>query len=96
MVTKNGYQLCDLNYYYMQMNNSDQLLTRAEKERARKRAKRARESSLERGRHKDGNRQQNKCYRASDSEAERFQHFAAGQQLEANHRDLESESECLK
>ena len=66
MVTKNGYKLCDLYYYYMQMNNSDQLLTRAEKERARKCAKQACKSSLERGRHKDSNRQQNKCYRASE------------------------------
>ena len=42
----------------MQMNNSDQLLTRAEKEQARKCAKRARESSVERSRRKEGNRLQ--------------------------------------
>ena len=64
----------------MQMNNLYQLLTRAEKERARKRAKRARESSIERSRRKEGNRQRNKCCRASESEAERLQCLAASQQ----------------
>ena len=92
-----GNQKCNIIHnYYMQMNNSDQLLTRADKERARKHAKRARESSVERSRSKEGNRQRNKRCRASESEAERLQRLAASQQREANCRDSESEAEHVR
>ena len=79
----------------MQMNNSDQLLTRAEKERARKHAKRVCESSIERSRRKEGNRQQNKRCRGSESKAERLR-LAASQQREANRRASESEAEHVQ
>ena len=62
------------------MHTSKQLLSRLEKEWARKHAKRARESSVERGRQKEINREQNKRHRASESEVEREQRLAAGQQ----------------
>ena len=58
---------------------TDQCLTRLEKEWARKRAKRARESSVERNRRKQSNRVRNQRYRSSESNAERLQRLAAGQ-----------------
>ena len=68
---------------------TDQCLARLEKERARKRAKRACESSVERNRRKQSNRVRNQHYRsseclqhrrASESEAQHEQRLAAGQQ----------------
>ena len=69
------------------MNNSsstsEQPLSRLEKERARKRAKRASESPLEKERRRHTNRAWALLCRASESEAERSQCLAAGQQREA-------------
>ena len=52
------------------MSNPQQQLSRLEKERVRKHAKRARESSVERERRKEINRERNKRRRASESEVE--------------------------
>ena len=60
------------------MHNSKQLLSRLEKEWARKCAKRAHESSVEGDRQLEINREQNKCRRASESEVECEQRLAAG------------------
>ena len=74
-------------------NTSEQPLNRLEKERARKRAKRACESSVEKNRRKDANRECNKRHRASESEAERTQRLAADQQRAADRRASESEAQ---
>ena len=69
------------------------LSTRLEREQERKRAKRARESSVECNRRKQSNRDRNQRYRSSESMAERIQRLAAGQQREANRRASESEAQ---
>ena len=72
---------------------TDQCLTRHEKERARKRTKRARESSVERNRRKQSNRDRNQRHRSSESKAERLQRLAADQQRKADRRASESEAQ---
>jgi len=57
----------------------EQPLSRLEKERAHKCAKRARESLVETNSRKRANRERNSLCRASESEAEHLQHLAAGQ-----------------
>ena len=65
---------------------TEQQLSRLEKERARKHAKRAHESLVETENRKRANREKNSLRRASESEAECVQRLAAGQQREPNHR----------
>ena len=61
------------------MNNLSSA-TRIEKERARKRAKRACESPVEKEKRKKVNREGNMLRRASESEAQHVQRLAADQQ----------------
>ena len=85
---------------YMQMDNQSSATVvqeaRLDRERARKRAKRACESPTEKERRKKANRECNMLRRASESEAQRLQHLTAGQQREADRRASESEAQHLE
>jgi len=67
-----------------------QLVSKLEKERACKSAKRARESVVEADNRKRTNRERNSLCRVSESEAEHVQRLATNQQWEANRRSSES------
>ena len=75
----------------LQMNTGP-TTSRLEKERARKRAKRTRETPSEKERRLNKNRERNMLRRNSESEAQRLQRLAAGQQREADRRASESEA----
>ena len=85
---------------YMQMDNQSSATVvqeaRLDRERARKRAKRACESPTEKERRKKANRERNMLRRASESEAQRLQRLTAGQQREADRRASESEAQHLE